>query len=136
MRGGGLTAAGVSKILASKRVQEFKDFVKSTTILKVPHHGRENACSQDMSDAFGSSPVLSVVSDEVLNEKNEGISNTPWYTARTNDEKIKINNNLVSRKVLTTRSDKDIFLKISPTGKISVNTNYFANVLAEIAKVK
>lgn len=133
---GDLTTAGVSKILASQRAQEFRDFVKGTTILKVPHHGRENACSQEMFNAFGSPPALCVVSDEVLNEKNEGTSNTLWYTVRTSDEKLKINNNLVSRKVLTTRSDKDILLNISPAGEISVNTNCFANALAEIAKVK
>ena len=39
---GNITATGVRATLASPDAQRFKDFVSGTTVLKVPHHGREN----------------------------------------------------------------------------------------------
>lgn len=129
---GDMTAVGVRKILDSNQKSSFKEFVKGTTILKVPHHGRDNGCSQEMFDAFESKPLLCIVSDEILNDSNEGTSNTDWYIYRTSDEKVYINKTMESRKVLTTRKDKDIFLKISDTGSVSVITNYFKDVKPKI----
>lgn len=133
---GDMTADGVNKILSSKNADSFKKFVKGTTILKVPHHGRENGCSQEMFDAFITKPLLCVVSDEVLNDKNEGTSNIQWYTDRTSDQKVSIDGEMQSRKVLTTRKDKDIFLQITDTGEIKVITNCFQGKKPEILKVQ
>jgi len=133
---GDMTSAGVKKIIDSERAEEFKSFVKGTTILKIPHHGRDNGCSQELFDAFGVQPLLCVASDESLNEKNE-TSNIPWYTARTSDQQVMMDGRLQNPKVLTTRKHKDIFLQISDTGIIQVISNCFADkksrILEELA---
>jgi hypothetical protein len=99
---------------------------------KIPHHGRENGCSEEMFGAFGGKPILCVASDEVLNERNEGTSNIDWYTYRTSDIKIKVNGELNNRKVLTTRKDKDIQIGIDINGDITVSTNCFDTLKAKI----
>lgn len=129
---GDMTAAGIRKILDSNKKESFKEFVKGTTILKIPHHGRINGCSQEMFDAFETKPLLCIASDEVLNERNEGTSNIEWYSTRTSDERVNIDGKMQSRKVLTTRKDKDILLKISDTGNITVITNCFKDIKSQI----
>ncbi|WP_418790352.1 ComEC/Rec2 family competence protein [Phosphitispora sp. TUW77] len=120
---GDLTAAAVAKILKSDKASKFKEFVRGTTILKVPHHGRDNGCSQEMFDAFGRQPLLCILSDEILNENNEGTANTQWYTDRTSREKVNINGTMSDNRVLSTRKFKDIYIEISVDGKVTVNTN-------------
>jgi len=129
---GDMTAEGVKKILKSSKADDFKLFVKGTTILKVPHHGRENGCSEEMFNAFKQKPLLCVVSDKILDETNEGTSNIAWYEDRTSDQKIMIDGKLQSRLVLTTRKDKDIFISISDKGNLDVKTNYFSELRKEI----
>lgn len=129
---GDLTASAVTKILQSNKAEQFKSFVKGTTILKIPHHGRENGCSPEMFDLFGSKPILCVASDEVLNDRNQGTSSIDWYTARTNDKKVKINDAMESRKVLTTRKDKDIHFEIPLFGDMAVRTNVFKDLRGQL----
>lgn len=129
---GDMTAVGVRKILESEKADEFKRFVSGTTLLKVPHHGRENGCSQEMFDAFGTKPLLCVVSDQVLNRQNEGTSNVQWYSERTSDARITIDGVLQDRKVLTTRNDGDIYIEISDNGGMKVQTHCFKEVRAQI----
>ena len=120
---GDMPATGVKRILESPAAEEFKTFVKGTTILKVPHHGREDGCSQEMFDVFGGQPVLCIVSDQVLNEQNEGTSRVDWYTERTQGVQFNYgNNDLRVRKVLTTRDDGDIYLKIPENGQFYAST--------------
>jgi len=133
---GDMTAAGITKILESNSANRFKEFVKDTTVLKVPHHGRKNGCSQELFDAFGQNPLLCVISDEVLNERNEGTSATKWYTDRTSDDEILINGTKKNRCVLTTRSDKDIYLEIDENGTIAVSTNAFSKDKEKILNIK
>jgi len=129
---GDLTADAVTAILASSNAGEFKNFVKGTTVLKVPHHGRDNGCSEELFNLFGNKPLVCIVSDETLCEQNEGTSNTDWYTARTSDTKVVLNGVMSNRKVLTTRSDKDIFFSVSNTGEVAVQTNCFKDVRSQI----
>ena len=129
---GDMTAAGIGKILSSDKANSFKEFVKGTTILKVPHHGRDNGCSQEMFDLLGNKPLLCVASDEVLNEKNEGTSNIQWYSDRTSDLRIFIDGVLQNRKVLTTRKDGDIYLQVSDNNEIVIKTHNFNNIRQQI----
>lgn len=122
---GDMTAAGIKKILDSDNAEDFKKFVSGTTLIKVPHHGRESGCSQELFDAFGKKPLLCIVSDEVLNERNEGTSATQWYFDRTSEEELVINCINKNRRVLTTRSDKDIYVEIDESGSLLVSTNCF-----------
>lgn len=129
---GDMTSDGINKILASDRASEFRTIVNGTTILKVPHHGRENGCSQEMFNLFGDKPLLCIASDEVLNDRNEGTSNIDWYTERTSDKKVNIDGVMQNRKVLTTRNDKDIYLKLDDNGNLYVGTNCFKDKKDEI----
>lgn len=129
---GDMTASGVQKILESDKAKDFKKFVKGTTILKIPHHGRENGCSEEMFEAFNGEPLLCIASDKVLDEQNEGTSNIGWYKHRTSDEKIMIDNQWQSRWVLTTRNDGDIFLSISNEGDIEVITHACKSLRKEL----
>jgi beta-lactamase superfamily II metal-dependent hydrolase len=129
---GDMTAEGVNKILKSNMANEFKSFVKGTTILKVPHHGRENGCSEEMFEAFGEEPLLCIASDKVLDEQNEGTSNIDWYKERTSEKTVQIDGVKQKRFVLTTRKDKDINLSISNSGNIEIKTNVFKDVREEI----
>lgn len=131
---GDMTSKGVNSILSNKKkADNFKSFVRGTTILKIPHHGREDGCSQEMFDAFGNPPLLCIASDEALNERNE-TSDIKWYSDRTNDTKIMIDDELKDRKVLTTRKDKDIFLGISENGQLRISTNCFGDKKQGILK--
>lgn len=125
---GDMTKAGVKKILGSDKATEFTNFVRGTTILKVPHHGRENGCSAEMFENFGHKPLLCVASDKVLDDQNEGTSNIEWYSARTSDTPLNIDGSLQNRKVLTTRKDGDILITISTTGEIEIATNSLKQV--------
>lgn len=133
---GDMTAGGVRKILASPSADEFKEFVKGTTILKVPHHGRENGCSDEMFDAFGGKPLLCIVSDQVLNEENEGTSNVAWYNERTQGVLFtQGGEEQQERKVLTTRNDGDIYLKISDNGDVHVTVQALRDARTQILGV-
>jgi beta-lactamase superfamily II metal-dependent hydrolase len=125
---GDMTATGIRKILASPSAQEFADFVYGTTILKVSHHGRENGCSQEMFDLFGDKPIACIASDESLNERNAGTSNIEWYRTRTSDTPVLVNGTHESRKIFTTRKDKDIACSISTDGNLSFQTNVFSEL--------
>ncbi|MEN8134309.1 MAG: MBL fold metallo-hydrolase [Thermodesulfobacteriota bacterium] len=129
---GDMTATGIRKILSSPSAQEFVDFVNGTTVLKVPHHGRENGCSEEMFKLLGGKPIACIASDETLNEKNAGTSNIDWYGKRTSDEDIMVNGRLESRKVFTTRNDKDIACSITTDGDLSFDTNVFSELKNQI----
>jgi competence protein ComEC len=125
---GDMTAAGVRKILDSPRADEFRTFVEGTAVLKAPLHGRENGCSREMFDLFGAPPVLCVLSDGILNEGNEGIPQTEWYADRTDERGLPIDGMLWARRVLTTRQDRDVYLRISDTGEMVAYTRAFTNI--------
>lgn len=129
---GDMTCAGITKILNSPNAQAFKDFVRGTTILKIPHHARKNGCSQELFDAFGQKPLLGIASDESLNDSNENTSAVGWYASQISDEKININGIVEDRRVLTTRQDKDIFLWIPIAGGLAVRTHCFDKERIEI----
>lgn len=129
---GDMTTVGIRKILDSEKANAFAEFVAGTTILKIPHHGRENGCSEEMFELFGSKPFACIASDEVLNGRNEGTSSIDWYHRRTSEVEIPVNEVLQSRRVFTTRQDKDIFLEINEEGGIKFQTNVFSAIRKEI----
>jgi len=125
---GDMTAAGVRRILDSDKADAFARFVHGTTILKVPHHGRDNGCSDELFSLFGRKPKACIASDQTLNERNEGTSNIDWYHARTDPGELLVNDVPDSRRVFTTRKDKDIHLVIDDSGAVSFATNVFADL--------
>lgn len=133
---GDITKEAVNKILDSTNAANFKAFVKGTSVIKIPHHGRENGCSKELFDLIGTKPLIGIVSDEALNEKNSGTSNIGWYSSYISDKKVKINGEFQERKVLTTRKDKDIFMEFYPDGTFEVHTDCFSSIREAILKIK
>ena len=85
--------------------------------------GEKNGCSPELFENFGDNPLLCIASDKVLDEQNEGTSNIDWYSARTSDTPLIIDQSPQNRKVLTTRKDGDIFMAISATGDAEIAAN-------------
>ncbi|MBE7415395.1 MAG: hypothetical protein HS130_09295 [Deltaproteobacteria bacterium] len=132
---GDITSAGINKILKSPNAQKFEKFVRGTTILKIPHHGRENGCSLELFRSIGRKPLIGLVSDEVLNDRNEGTSSIGWYSDKIQDQAVEINGSFENRKVLTTRSDKNILIKIKSDGKLQIFTNVFSELERQRSKM-
>jgi beta-lactamase superfamily II metal-dependent hydrolase len=93
--------------------QDFRNAIKDTTILKAPHHGRKNGCSEELFKYI--SPKLCIISDKSLEKDNTNTASTDWYTKRASGCNI-ANSNNNPRYVLTTRNDNSIFIKVDDKG--------------------
>lgn len=107
--GGDLPASGWESLLENNK---FVKAISGTTIFKVPHHGRKEGCCEALFKAI--TPKLCVVSDKPLDKDNKNTASTDWYTARTTG--CNIIGYQRKRKVLTTRADNSIFIKINDEG--------------------
>lgn len=109
--GGDLPEAGWENLLEKP---SFVSAIKGTKVFKAPHHGREDGCCQALFDIPGFEPLLCLISDKSVDDSNENTIATNWYTQRSKGC------NVVGydkpRKVLTTRSDGSIFIKVNEEG--------------------
>lgn len=108
--GGDLPDAGWQSLIKN---QKFVDAISATCVFKVPHHGRKEGCSETLFQKIA--PQLCIISDKPLSKDNKNTVATDWYSKRSSGC------NVVGcegqRKVLSTRSDKSIFIKIDDTGE-------------------
>ena len=95
----------------------FRKAIIDVDILKVPHHGRKEGCSEELFKYIH--PKLCIVSDKPIDDSNRNTVATAWYEARTKG--IRFGNNV--RKVLTTRNDGSIFIEVSDNGSWTVYLN-------------
>ncbi len=107
--GGDLPDSGWQDLL---KKPGFISAIKGTTVFKVPHHGRKEGCSEALFKYI--SPKLCVISDKPLSKDNQNTVATSWYSQRTLG--CTIVGQKEKRKVLSTRSDKSIFIKINEEG--------------------
>lgn len=114
--GGDLPASGWESLLKNSN---FVNAIAGTTIFKVPHHGRKEGCCEALFKKI--SPMLCVISDKPMGKDNKNTVATDWYTQRT------LGCNIVGakekRKVVSTRSDNSIFVKVDSKGTFWVYTN-------------
>lgn len=108
--GGDLPSSGWDNLLNKK---EFIATIKNTAIFKVPHHGRQEGCSDALFKII--SPKLCIISDKSLDKDNQNTVATSWYSARSSG--CNVVGYDTPRKVLTTRTDGSIFVKINNEGK-------------------
>ena len=117
--GGDLPENGWHSLL---KKPDFVNAIKGTTVFKVPHHGRKEGCCEALFEIIR--PKLCIISDKPLGKDNRNTASTDWYKERS------IGCNVIGcekqRKVLTTRSDKSIFMKVNEKGTwwVYVNTRW------------
>lgn len=110
--GGDLPASGWEDLL---KKPAFVTAIKGTSVFKVPHHGRDEGCSDALFDVDGFAPRLCVISDKSLEKDNENTVATDWYTKRATGCTVVGSDE--PRKVVSTRSDGSIFVKVNEEGK-------------------
>lgn len=114
--GGDLPASGWESLLNNNK---FVSAISGTTIFKVPHHGRKEGCCEALFERI--SPKLCIISDKATGKDNKNTVATGWYSQRA------LGCNVVGakdkRKVVSTRSDNSIFVKVNNEGTFWVYTN-------------
>lgn len=91
----------------------FQQAIKGTTIFVASHHGREAGFHSDLFQYF--KPELVIVSDGKYSSTS--VTDKYGYHARGFRVTSRSTRNLETRKVLTTRNDEAIWVKISRSGK-------------------
>lgn len=114
--GGDLPASGWKSLLSN---QKFVNAISGTTIFKVPHHGRNEGCCEELFAKI--SPMLCIISDKSLGKDNKNTVATNWYTSKASG--CNVVGSTSKRKVLSTRSDNSIFVEIQQSGDWDVYTN-------------
>jgi competence protein ComEC len=114
--GGDLPDSGWRNLLENGK---FCSAIKGTNVLKVPHHGRYEGCSEELFKYI--SPQLCIVSDKPIDDTNKNTVATDFYTKHSSGA------NIVGidgkRKVLSTRNDGSIFIKVEDNGEWYVHRN-------------
>ena len=116
--GGDLPASGWENLL---KKPDFVSAVSGTNVFKVPHHGRQEACCQALFDLKEFKPLLCIISDNSLKKDDKSTVATDWYSKRASGCRIVGYDG--PRKVLSTRSDGSIFIKINEKGTCWVYPN-------------
>lgn len=114
--GGDLPASGWESMLKNSK---FRSAITGTTIFKVPHHGRKEGCCEALFKKI--SPKLCIISDKSMGKDNKNTVATSWYSQRSTG--CTIENATEKRKVLSTRADNSIFVKVNSQGSLWVYTN-------------
>lgn len=114
--GGDLPESGWHTLL---KKPAFVSAISGTTVFKVPHHGRAEGCCEALFEVI--KPMLCIISDKPLGKDNKNTACTDWYKARSTG--CKVNGCKQERKVLTTRSDNSIFMKVDKKGTWWVYAN-------------
>lgn len=116
--GGDLPASGWENLL---KKSDFVSAVSGTNVFKVPLHGRQEGCCQALFDLKEFKPLLCIISDKSLEKDNKSTVAMDWYSKRASGCRIVGYDG--PRKVLTTRSDGSIFIKINEKGSCWVYPN-------------
>lgn len=103
------------KLLLQK--SKFKELLSKTTILVAPHHGLDSAFCPDLFGGHLMNPKLTIVSDGSVRStsvtaKYDQVTSGLWIPNRDGDKKFK--------KVLTTRQNGNIIVRIDNTDTIAV----------------
>lgn len=114
---GDLTSIAWEKLL---RKDEIKDFLKRTTIFVASHHGREDGYCAEV--FFYCKPECVIISDKMkLHSTQENM--TSLYASKVFGKGIQLDGDSSnSRKVLTTRNDGTIYIRILDNGSCVYST--------------
>jgi len=98
----------------------FKELLRKTTILVAPHHGLDSAYCSDLFGEDLMNPKLTIISDGSVRDtsvttKYDQVTSGLWIPNSDGDKKFK--------KVLTTRQNGNILIRIYNTNEIGVAAN-------------
>jgi len=111
---GDIERAGIKELLKNPA---FVEELKKVTVLVAPHHGRENACCEEMFGIGKCNPMAVIISDDNIQYASQ--ENCDWYSARTSGCKTRMQE---TRRILTTRRDGHITLDVNPDGSWLITT--------------
>ncbi len=108
---GDIEEIGWKTLLATQPA--IKDWLKKTNILIASHHGRENGyCSEVFTHC---SPECVIISDkEIIHDTQRDMYST--YGGHVNGDGVRFAGELDKRKVLTTRDDGHVYIRLLPEG--------------------
>jgi beta-lactamase superfamily II metal-dependent hydrolase len=92
----------------------FRAELPSTSIFLASHHGRDDGCCEELYSVGGLAPVVTIISDSGVEHATQ--ETVQWYANRSSGFKF----HGETRRVLTTRSDGDIEMKIDASGAIQI----------------
>ena len=114
---GDLTADAWEKLLKNKNVQ---DKLKQTQIFIASHHGREDGYNENVF-AYCRPEVIILSDKDIVHKTQEGQTKT--YAGEVKGNGIILNDNTEQlRKVLTTRSDGHLWIRIEDDGRRTYNS--------------
>ncbi len=116
--GGDLPASGWENLL---KKSDFLSAVAGTNVFKVPSHGHPDGCCQALFDLKEFKPLLCILSDMSAQDEGRRPVATDWYSKRASG--CRIVGYEGPRKVLSTRSDGSIFIRINEKGACWVYPN-------------
>ncbi len=116
--GGDLPASGWENLL---KKPDFVSAVSGTKVFKVPAHGRGEGCCQALFDLKEFKPLLCIISDKSLKKDEKSVIAMDWYSKRTSGCRIVGYNE--PRRLLSTRSDGSIFIRINEKGTCWIYPN-------------
>jgi competence protein ComEC len=117
--GGDLPNEGWVNLL---KQENFRRAINGINVFKVPHHGREEGCSDALFKYI--SPQLCIISDKPIDKTNKNTVVTDWYTNRsTGANVVKSDGGVDTRKVVSTRNDGSIFIDVAEDGRWTVYLN-------------
>lgn len=110
--GGDLEAVGWTELLKN---DGFKEWLRAIDIFIASHHGRENGYAEEIFQHC--SPECVIISDkEMVHGTQDGMAQTYASHVRGNGVTFGNLRALTGRKVLTTRNDGHILIKLAPNG--------------------
>ena len=109
---GDIEHPGMLKLLEN---QNFVAELRSMHIIVAPHHGRVNACCEELFNYC--TPLATIISDDTIQYASQ--ENCSWYANKMLGCKTRAQEN---RKVLTTRSDGHIFIDVDERGGWYITT--------------
>ncbi|MCK5466357.1 MBL fold metallo-hydrolase [Candidatus Parcubacteria bacterium] len=128
---GDINNEGITEILENDHAENFLEYIRKTDIFIAPHHGRiiEEERNKDTPLSYLLSvmnPDIIIVSDKAIEEQNQNTVATNYYEGYVESGLVFGRNTEFekNRKVLTTRNDNSIHIKVEPSNTTLSNPYY------------
>jgi len=139
---GDIDNEGIQTLFESSLSNNFLDLIRRTKVFVAPHHGRVNE-EERRDDTYLSiilsemKPDIIIASDKAIDEQNKNTVATDYYDGYVEDGIIfgKGTEFKKNRKVLTTRNDNTIHIKVEQLKDFDNENNYYLQLDAFRSKI-